>query len=398
VGRRLSNGVCQAAEVDVISRIYIDNYNCFVNFEYQPGRLQLLMGSNGTGKTAVFDVLDSLRKLVVAGKSSVSAFPPGSSTAWDRRTEQTFELGLKGNGGEYHYRLVIDQSRATRKNRIRSEEQNRIRSEELQFDRRRLYQFDGDEAHLFRDDGTTGSVFPFDSSQSAIATIPERKDNTLLTWFRWRLNRIFVFSPDPLRMVSRSEGEQLHPDRRLHQLASWIRHLQLESPEISRQLNESLRQDGVAGCTGYKFLHQGEGAYLLKFDFGSPDSDSSRNSTYTLRLDQLSTGQRTMIALFTILHAAVGADLTLCIDEPDNYVALREIQPWLIEVTDKVKDTGGQCLLISHHPELIDYLAAECGTRFFRENGGPVRVQPFEWTEDDVIRPAEVVARGWESR
>src|SRR5262245_59587404 len=81
-----------------------------------------------------------------------------------------------------------------------------------------------------------------------------------------------------------------------------------------------------------------------------------------------------------------------------NYIALREIQPWLIALTDKVKDTGAQCLLISHHPELIDYLAADCGLRFFRENGGPVRVQPFEWTADDAIRPAEVVARGWEDR
>ncbi|MGP0063841.1 MAG: AAA family ATPase [Isosphaeraceae bacterium] len=383
----------------MISKIYIDNYKCFANFAYQPGPLQLLMGVNGTGKTAIFDVLDVLRKFIVAGKSCTSAFPHETLTAWDRRTEQTFELSLKGKGGEYYYRLVIDQNRSARKNRTRGEEQNRVLSEELQFDRRPLCQFDGEEAHLFRDDGTAGPVFPLDWSRSAIATIPARKDNSLLSWFRWRLNRIFVLSPDPLRMISRSEGEQHRPDRLLHQLASWIRHLQLESPEACRQLNESLRQDGLAGCSGYKFSHQGEGAYTLKFEFGSPDSNSGRESnTFILGLDQLSTGQRTLVSLYTMLHGAVGPDVTLCIDEPDNYVALREIQPWLVALTDKVKDTGGQCLLISHHPELIDYLAADCGIRFFRENGGPVRVQPFEWNEDDVIRPAEVVARGWEDR
>ena len=140
---------------------------------------------------------------------------------------------------------------------------------------------------------------------------------------------------------------------------------------ISQRLAESLRQDVLDGFLGYRFSHQGEGAYNLKFEFGYPDSDSVRESKgFSLGLDQLSTGQRTLVALFTILHAAVGPDLTLCIDEPDNYIALREIQPWLVELTDKVRDSGGQCLLISHHPELIDYLAADYGTRFFRENGG----------------------------
>ena len=61
----------------MITRIYIDNYKCFVNFEYQPGHLQLLMGSNGTGKSAVFDVLETLRAVHRHGKDgATSAFPP----------------------------------------------------------------------------------------------------------------------------------------------------------------------------------------------------------------------------------------------------------------------------------------------------------------------------------
>jgi predicted ATPase len=375
----------------MITKIYIDNYKCFVNFEYQPGLLQLLLGPNGTGKSAIFNLLHRLRKFIVAGEKTAGVFPPRTVTAWDQRSEQTFELGLKGQERAYRYRLVIEHDRAARS--------NRIKTEELWFDQRKLYQFDGRDAHLFRDDGTAGPVFPFDWSRSAIPTIPERRDNTLLTWFRERLKRIYIVSPDPVRMTSRSEEEQPYPDRWLHQLASWIRHLQLELPEAPRQLNEALRQGVIAGCTGFKFLRQGAREYEMKFSFGSPDSEPSRSSTtYSLSLDELSTGQRTLVALYTMLHAAAGADMTLCIDEPDNYIALREIQPWLIELTDKVKDTGGQCLLISHHPELIDYLAADCGTRFFRENGGPVRIKPFEWTADDAIGPAELVARGWEDR
>ncbi len=374
----------------MISRIYIDNYKCFTNFEYQPGDLQLLLGLNGTGKTTVFDIIDVLIKFVVDGTPSLSAFPHGTLTAWDQRSEQTFELGLKGKGGEYSYRLTVEHDRPARK--------NRIKSEELRFDGRPLYRFDGRDAHLFRDDGSAGPVFPFEWSRSAISTIPERNDNTLLSWFRWRLQRVFVFSPEPLQVFSRSEEEQTHPDRWLNELASWIRHLHLESPEISQRLAESLRQGVLDNLVGFRFLDKGEGVRLLEFESGSPASDSDRRSkSYFLGLGHLSTGQRALVALYTMLHAAVGEDLTLCIDEPDNYVALREIQPWLVQLTDKVKDTGGQCMLISHHPELINYLAPDSGMRFFREGGGPVRVQPFEWSEEDALQPAEVVARGWEN-
>src|SRR5262245_1925644 len=76
-GNRSSKGR-QPEEGGVINRIYIDNYKCFVNFEYHPGSLQLLMGSNGTGKTAVLDILEILREFVAAGTvaTTASAFHP----------------------------------------------------------------------------------------------------------------------------------------------------------------------------------------------------------------------------------------------------------------------------------------------------------------------------------
>ena len=75
----------------------------------------------------------------------------------------------------------------------RESQRNRIKSEELQFDRRPLYQYDESDSHLFRDDGSSGPVFPFDWSRSFIPTIPERRDNQCLTWFRNRMNRVYVF-------------------------------------------------------------------------------------------------------------------------------------------------------------------------------------------------------------
>lgn len=43
--------------------------------------------------------------------------------------------------------------------------------------------------------------------------------------------------------------------------------------------------------------------------------------------------------------------------EPENFLALPEIQPWLLQMADKVEQEACQIFFISHHPELINYLA-----------------------------------------
>ena len=370
----------------MINKIYIDNFKCFVNFECQPQSLQLMLGDNGSGKTTVFDIIETLRDFLCDGMESKRAFATSTLTAWDTRSEQTFELGLKGNGGQYQYRLVIEHDRKGLK--------NRIKTEQLEFDQKILYKFDGREAHFFRDDFSAGPTFPFDWTRSMIPTIPERDDNQRLSWFRRRLRKVYVFSPDPLRMEARSEEELESPDRPLHQIVSWLRHLSQESVDTVSRLRDALRDGVIDRLENMKLEKVSEATRTLKFEFKFSGKETKK--PFNLTLDQLSTGQRNLVALFTILHAAVDSDTTICIDEPDNYVALRELQPWLIALHDRVDDLGGQCLLISHHPELINYLAAEHGLVFGREESGPARAKAFEWKNDEVISPAEIVSRGWE--
>jgi AAA15 family ATPase/GTPase len=43
----------------MIERLYIDHFKTFQNFEWKPGKVALLMGRNGTGKSALFEVNSS---------------------------------------------------------------------------------------------------------------------------------------------------------------------------------------------------------------------------------------------------------------------------------------------------------------------------------------------------
>jgi ATPase subunit of ABC transporter with duplicated ATPase domains len=123
---------------------------------------------------------------------------------------------------------------------------------------------------------------------------------------------------------------------------------------------------------------------------------SPNGNTVDLPFSDLSEGQRTLIALYVLLHCAVGQDRTLLIDEPDNFIALAEIQPWLMKLLDRVDETGGQVILVSHHPELLDQLACRGGVMLDRPNGGETRVRPFEPPEDSGLKASEIIARGWE--
>ena len=111
--------------------------------------------------------------------------------------------------------------------------------------------------------------------------------------------------------------------------------------------------------------------------------------------DELSPGQKKLVALYTVLHLGTKAGSTVCLDEADNYIALRELQPWLAAVEDAGIENDLQVLLISHNPEVINYLAPQSGLLFDRTENGPTRCKPFPL--DNSLEPAELVARGWES-
>ena len=48
----------------MLKRLYIDNFRCFVNFEYKPERKQLLLGANGSGKSSLLDAIRLLKEFI----------------------------------------------------------------------------------------------------------------------------------------------------------------------------------------------------------------------------------------------------------------------------------------------------------------------------------------------
>ena len=84
----------------------------------------------------------------------------------------------------------------------------------------------------------------------------------------------------------------------------------------------------------------------------------------------------------------------ICIDEPENFLALPEIQPWFDTLYDQCAERGLQALLISHHPKIINLLASDSGYWFSRENN-LTRIQKISPEDESGLSIAELIDRGW---
>src|SRR5947199_7958812 len=91
-----------------------------------------------------------------------------------------------------------------------------------------------DKVHLYNARFEHKFTYPFDASQSALATVTQAQDNQKLTRFRMWLGRLFCFRLNPFAMDLRAEGEDSYPKTDLTNIAAWYRHL-LQSYPIENQ-------------------------------------------------------------------------------------------------------------------------------------------------------------------
>jgi len=366
----------------MLKRLYANNYRCLVNFEMSFNALTLLLGPNGGGKSTLFDVLFGIRRLIVDNARIGDVFMSEDTTAWVNKNEQSFELDVQGEDGLFSYRLVISHNPDIGK--------QRIDLEQLLLDGKPLFEFKQGEVQLYHDDHKPGPLYSFDWTVSALATVVPRQDNKNLTWFKQWIGKVFFASLQPKAMVTEAHMESERLDRDGVNFASWYRFFSQEHQDRVFTLTQQLRET-IPGFHAFK-LEQAGKSRILKVGFVKDDQEDS--PTF-FDFGQLSDGQRVLIVLYTLLIGLQHLGLTVFLDEPENYVSLQEIQPWLMELRDVCGEGIPQAVLISHHPELIDYLGPDCGQWIERDPLGPARVKKLPMQIENGLKLSEIVARGW---
>lgn len=363
-----------------IARLYINNYRCFVNFELQPERRSLLVGYNGTGKSSIFDVLAGIQDLVVGNKDASEAFPPETVTKFGGAMEQRFEIDVTSEWGVFRYalRLTHDADHG----------EVAIASEEVTLDGKPLYRFADREVQLYRDDHAPArETFSFSPRRSFLASLEPKPINTRVTWLRSFLRGVWVLRLDPARMdaLARTDSDGILT-RDASNFSSFCRYLLQEEPDGLQHAQEALREI-VPGFQHLRMQTAGR-VKVLVARFGYPGGEA-----YDLDFNVLSDGQKALIVLYVLLHASMRHATVVCLDEPDNFVSIREIQPFLVALADASDESGVQVLLISHSSEVIDYVGPSEAILLERPEGGHPRVGSI--AAGGTLRLSELMARGW---
>ena len=207
----------------VLSRLYATNYRCLVNFEFKPIAKQLIIGRNGTGKTAVLDVLAMLRDFAVREKPCDGYLGGKTRTRWQNVAEQRFELDMRDKGGEYRYTLYVDEDG--------DPPRPFVKQERLDFDGAPLFRFQEGVFSIFDQQKPSRKLeFRLDRRRSSMAIASAQlPDQTKLARFNVWLSGLLHVQINPWAMSARSERESRYPAKDLSDFADWYRHLRLEN-------------------------------------------------------------------------------------------------------------------------------------------------------------------------
>lgn len=367
----------------MITHLYANNFRCLVAFEAEFVSFGVLCGPNGAGKSSVFDAIGLIRALAtgesVLGGSGEHDLQNLELTDWLDSKIQEFELSLSVDGHRFQYIIHIEQKADF--------EKPRIVYEKALCDEQTLYERDLDGVRLQRDDGNE-TRFPLDWRQAALAAIQSRGKANSLALLQEEVEKLLILRPNPRDIEKESRTESGRPNLSLSNLNSWYRALSQEQ-EWTDALRDSLQ--GIwPDFRSFKLVDVGLNAKALQLRF-----DSGKGSKPTsLFMEQLSDGERGLVGLCMVRAATdTGAARTVFIDEPDNFVGLSELQPWVLSMRELL-DEEHQMILISHHPEILANSGEANGRYLWRDNHtSPTRIGPLQ--VPDGMPPGEAIARGW---
>ncbi len=367
----------------MITRLYVNNFRCLVNFTAQFESLAVLCGPNGAGKSSVFDALRLLRNLGIGdallGGAGEQDVPRLELTDWQDSRSQEFEIGFDIDGRVFEYALSIEQKAEY--------EKPRITAERAQCDGKRLFTRNLDGVDFERADGTR-ATFPLDWRQAALAAIQPRGVKLAnVELLQAEMAKLLILRSNPRSMERESRAEARHPDLSMTNLTSWYRSLAQEQ-EWTDALRDALKAVWP-DFRSFKLVDAGMNTKALQLRF-----EGASDKPTLLYFDQLSDGERALIGLYMVRAALqTGAARTVMFDEPDNFVGLPELQPWVLSMCELLDDRR-QLVLISHHPEILSSSGEANGWYLWRDNHtAPTRIGPLRVPEG--MPAGEAIARGW---
>ncbi|TRW92888.1 AAA family ATPase [Candidatus Methylobacter oryzae] len=361
----------------MLKRLYVHNYKCLVNFEINFDKdISLFLGANGSGKSTVFEVLTKLRRVIIDEEKIENVFNKYHITRWLDESERKnvnihFELDIEIGESIYKYKLVLWHLY--------------VISDDIMMSEESLYH--NNKMLIESKDGKT-SVISFKENEELLLDITRSGINRYLSFyakeFLQYLRTLLVVRINPYEMASSISKANAEVKTDFSNYAEWFSHLNEKNRRGVSEFEKAMR-DIIPGFDYFRIDQAGQ-AKVLQVDF-------ENNGIITYYFNELSEGQKVLIALYSVIYCAPESSL-ICIDEPENFLALPEIQPWLNALREQCRERNMQVLLISHHPSLINFLAAGSGYWFSRQDNH-TRIEKITEQDNDGLSLAQLIEIGW---
>lgn len=341
--------------LSVVKRLYIHNYRCLENFELPiAGRSStLLIGKNGTGKTAVMLALRILRNIGWGANRVESLAKPRDFFLGRTDVPLRFEIDVGLEGENYAYAIAFEF--------VEKSKEVGVLEEKLTVDGKPIYTRAGARVYLARGGKEGKAQVRIDWHLVALPIIQEESTKDPLFIFKQWLGRMLTLQPMPSLIKGTSERVTRAPNSRVTNFGAWFSGLISHAPSAYAVIDGYLKQV-MPDLKDIKNPLVGKDTRTLSVQF------SSGQGSLTLPFDDLSDGEKCFMICALVLAANETYGPLLCFwDEPDNYLAPSEVGHFVLALR-KAFQSGGQFIATSHNPEAIRSFSDENTLLLYRKS------------------------------
>jgi predicted ATPase len=330
----------------VIRRFYVHNFRCLENFELPiAGKPSvLLIGANGSGKTAVSAALMVLQR-IARGTNRVGDLVKAKDLSRGRTdVPMRFEIEVELKGKVYSYSIAFELPENSK--------ELRVFEEKLAVGGEPVYSREGAQLHAPLADREAEASMEVNRGIVLLA-ITETTPHSAIYVFKQWLASMLILRPIPSLIQGESGRETLHPESRVGNLGAWFAGLLASRPSAYATI-EGYLKEVMPDLRDIKNPFVGPESRSLVVEF------SNEKGTVTIPFADLSDGEKCFIVCALVLAACNEYGPLFCFwDEPDNYLAISEVGHFVLALRKAFKGSG-QFVATSHNDEAI--------RRFSKEN------------------------------
>ncbi|CAM1378600.1 AAA family ATPase [Fretibacterium fastidiosum] len=358
----------------MIRKLEIHNYKLFRNFALElDGGVNLLCGPNGSGKTSVIEIVYALTRFLAIPDHSDTiacsvedAFPFRTFCRWCTEENGWGEMSVKleiesDEQPLYIYDLTV------RYNFL--EKISRVQHESLRLGEALLLRFQEGRIEMFTDDE---KKLAFRSDWKRSGLVVGSSNNSRIRRFGKQVASLYAFHLVPALMKQDVEKPMETLALYGENFAAW-RFLRATQQLMRQARVVEQSKYFIPGLVDIRYIKKGDWhALAVKVEFNGREND--------IEFNELSDGQKTLLALYSIL-ANIPNGSTVLIDEPENFLALSELQPWLEAMNDAWEERDIQFIIISHNPRTLNW--HNKNAMILSLEGTPPKVVVERRTDDD---------------